>query len=134
MRNALHVLPSLLLGISQLLLGCQRKADAPQPVNQTCDNERVLEVYQDRKAKVIRTELDRYCLTVDEQDLAGSSFRLANVLVPAAAGDIPAAYRVEGLLVLLSGRKKSCYGLTSLPNVYNAFGYKLEVDAIKKAE
>ena len=112
---------------------CSKKNIVP-PVGQTCDNEHVLEVYQDRKAKVIKTELNRYCLTVDPSDLASGSYQLPNVLVPAADGDIPVQYRVEGLHVLLTGRKKSCYGLTSLPNVYALFGYKLEVDTIKKIE
>lgn len=116
-----------------LLLACSgcSKKNGIKPTGQTCDNEQVLEVYHDREAKVITTELDRYCLTVDEHDLASSSYQLQNVLVPAAAGDLPAQYRVKGLRVLLSGRKKSCYGLTSLPNVFNEFGYKLEIDAIK---
>ena len=134
MKNALLIMSSLLLVTSQLLLGCQQKEEAPQPVGQTCENERVLEVYQDRKAKIIKTELNRYCLTVDLVDIASSSYQLPNVLVPALDGDIPAQYRIEGLHVLLSGRKKSCYGLTSLPNLFNSFGYKLEVDAIKKLE
>jgi hypothetical protein len=123
------------LSLSPLLAssGCSEK-NSVTPVGQTCDNERVLEIYQNREAKVIKTELNRYCLTVDPDDVAGSSYRLPNVLVPVSESDIPAQYRVEGLHVLLSGRKKSCYGLTSLPNVYALFGYKLEVDTIKKSD
>lgn len=99
---------------------------------QTCADEHVIEVYKDREAKVIKTELDKYCLTVDAADLSlpgGYGYKIQNVLVPAT--DLPTSYRVEGLHVMLTGRKKSCFGLTSLPTTFGTFGYKLEVDTIK---
>lgn len=110
--------------------GCSEKATVSP--TQTCADEHVIEEYKDREAKVIETEQDRYCLTVDAADIAlagGYGYQTKNVLVPAT--DLPTIYRVGGLHVLLSGRKKSCYGLTSLPTTFGSFGYKLEVESIK---
>lgn len=110
-------------------IGCKKASiDAPSP-GPTCADEHTLEVYQNREAMVIRTELKRYCLTVDSTDLAQGNYRLQNVLVPTT--DLPSQYQVMGLHILLSGRKQSCYGLTTLPNLSNTFGYKLEVDELK---
>jgi hypothetical protein len=133
MRNALPLILSVASAALLLLGGCKKEDIASS--TQTCPDEKVLEVYQSKEAKVIKTELDRYCLTVDAADVAlpgGYGYQIQNVLVPAA--DLPATYRVEGLHVRLSGRKKSCFGLTSLPTTFGAFGYKLEVDAIQAAQ
>ena len=108
--------------------GCTDKTDAT-PAGQTCADEHVLETYQNREAVVTRTQLDTYCLIVDTAALASGSYRLEQYLVPAVP--LPSQYQVEGLRVRLTGRKKSCYGLTTLPNLMSLFGYKLEVDNIQ---
>lgn len=124
-----NLLPFILgLASSLLLVGGCKKEDSTPP-NQTCADEHVLEVYQEKKAIVVRTELDTYCIIVDSTAIAHGSYLLDNYLVPIPS--LPAQYQVEGLQVTISGRKKSCYGLTTLPNLRNMFGYKLEVDAIK---
>lgn len=75
------------------------------------------------------TQLDTYCLVADPADIAQHSYHLENYLVPVPA--LPAQYQVEGLRVVFSGRKKSCYGLTTLPMLRGMFGYKLEVTDIQ---
>jgi hypothetical protein len=115
-----------------LLLGGCNKENSASP-NQTCADEHVLEVYQDQEAKVVLTQTDKYCLTVSPSDFAlnAGGYNPANILVPVSNDDIPTQYRIEGTHVLLSGRKKSCYGLTNHAAMFGSFGYKLEVDAIK---
>ncbi len=109
------------------MAGCSKdEGNAPQ---QSCDNEHVLASYQNREAVVTKTQLDTYCLIVDETALSSGRYLLDNYLVP--VHPLPAQYQVEGLRVLLTGRKKSCYGLTTLPNLRNMFGYKLEVDNLQ---
>lgn len=130
-----NVLPFLLSAASTtlLLLGSCKKEDSASP-NQTCADEHVLEVYQDREAKVIVADGKKYCLTVDAADVAGNGtgYNIGkDVLVPVTDTDIPSQYQVEGLHVLLSGRKKSCFGLATLSMLSGPFGYKLEVESIK---
>lgn len=108
--------------------GC-KKADGP---GQSCADERLLEAYHDREAVVVMSAPTTYCLVVDSGDIARGSYILENYLVPVPASALPAQYRVAGLRILLSGRKKSCYGLTTLPQLRTAFGYKLEIEAVRK--
>ena len=115
------------LSLSPLLAssGCSEK-NSVTPAGQTCDNERLLETYQDREAMVIKAGV--YCLTVAPEDLLDGNYRTENVLVPVTP--LPAAYQTVGLRVRVSGRKKSCYGLTTSPNFRHSFGYKFELDKI----
>lgn len=126
----MKILLGLSLSLALLLTGsgCTEKSDAT-PTGQTCENERVLETYQNREAVVTRTEPDTYCLIVDTAALSSGRYVHENYLVPVSP--LPAQYRVEGLRVLLTGRKKSCYGLTTFPDLRVMFGYKLEVDNIQ---
>jgi hypothetical protein len=122
-----------ILGASSTLLllaGCKKEENTP--VNQTCADEHVIEVYQDKKGIITKTELDTYCVIVDSTAIARGSYPLDDYLVPIPG--LPPQYQVEGLRVVISGRKKSCYGLTTLPNLRTVFGYKLEVDAIKASQ
>ena len=119
-------IPAALLMLGAMA-GCSK--DAGNALPQRCDNEHVLAAYQNREAVVTQTQWDTYCLIVDEPALASGRYLLDNYLVPVPP--LPAHYRVEGLRVLLTGRKKSCYGLTTLPNLRNMFGYKLEVDNLQ---
>ena len=123
-----------LLMISSLLIfgvvavaACNK--DTSNAPNQSCDNEHVLISYQNREAVVTRTELDTYCLIVDSAALSSGRYIHENYLVPVTP--LAAQYQVEGLRVLLTGRKKSCYGLTTFPNLMTSFGYKLEIDNIQ---
>jgi hypothetical protein len=119
-------IPSALL-ILAAMAGCSKDAGiAPQ---QSCDNEHVVASYQNREAVVTKTQWDTYCLIVDEPALSSGQYLLDNYLVP--VHPLPAQYQVEGLRVLLTGRKKSCYGLTTLPTLRTMFGYKLEVDKLQ---
>ena len=108
-------------------VGCTK--DTSTTPQQGCANERVLASYQNREAVVTRTEPDTYCLIVDEPALSSGRYTHENYLVPATP--LPASCQVEGLRVLLTGRKKSYYGLTTFPELRTMFGYKLEVDDIQ---
>ncbi|WP_125921704.1 hypothetical protein [Hymenobacter lapidarius] len=107
--------------------GCEK--DTSSIPSQSCDNERILASYQNKEAIVTRTQPDTYCLIVDSLDISKGSFLLDNYLVPSTP--LPVQYQVEGLRVLLTGRKKSCYGLTTFPTLRSSFGYKLEIDDIR---
>lgn len=122
--KTLHIWAALLASLL-LATGCKKDEDMP-----TCPGEYTLEVYRDRAALVVRTGPDTYCLTVDSTDLATNLYSEANVLVPARR--LPAEFRVGGLRVLFSGRKQSCYGLTTSPDLRTAFGYKLELNSVKR--
>jgi hypothetical protein len=112
---------ALLLAVS----GCDTPARVA-PTSQTCEEERVLETYHDREAMVIKAET--YCLTVAPEDLRTGNYLGENVLVPSVP--LPSAYQVVGLRVRISGRKKSCNGLTTAPQFRYTFGYKFELDTI----
>jgi len=110
--------------------GCKGQEAAPSnQASQSCAGESVLAVYRNQIAVVAMTQKDTYCLIADSAAIANHSYKLDDYLVPTTA--LPLQYQVEGLRVLFSGRKKSCYGLTTLPTLRNSFGYKLEVDAIQ---
>lgn len=121
------VLVSVLL---LLVSGCDKSAEVV-PVTQTCENERLLETYVAQEGMVIQGGGDEYWLTVALEDLQAGSYRLNNVLVPTQA--LPNSLKIEGLRVKVSGRKKSCYGLVTLPYLRTMFGYKFELDYIEKA-
>ena len=126
--------PATFLLASSLLFGgfgCDNK-DEMAPSGQTCEDERLLETYKDRQAVVAQTQLDTYCLLIYTGSPTSDDRILEKFLVPVPASSLPAQFRVEGARVLLSGRKKSCYGLTTLPNLRTMFGYKLEIDAVKQ--
>ena len=74
---------------------------------------------------------DQYWLTVASEDLQSGNYRIANVLVPTTP--IPDDLKINGLRVKVSGRKKSCYGLVTLPSLRTNFGYEFEVEKIEKA-
>ena len=121
------IVPVLLLVGVLASTGCSKDTSTtPAP---SCANEQVLASYQSREAVVTRTQLDTYCLVVDSTDLVTGSYQLDHYLVPAVA--LPAPFQTEGLRVLVTGRKKSCYGLTTLPQLRTMFGYKFEVEAIE---
>ena len=127
------VIPAFLMVGIVAGVGCSKDTsttpDTRTTPQQGCANERVLASYQNQEAVVTRTQLDTYCLIVDEPALSSGRYLLENYLVPVTP--LPARYQVEGLRVLLTGRKKSCYGLTTFPNLRTMFGYKLEVDDIE---
>ncbi|WP_460621257.1 hypothetical protein [Hymenobacter tenuis] len=120
---------AILFLLTAVLLTAGCKKDTSVHPNQSCDDEYVLATYQNKEAVVTRTEPNTYCLIVDENDLASGQYTLDNYLVPVFP--LPSQYQVVGLRVLLTGRKKSCYGLTTLPELRTMFGYKLEVDNIQ---
>ena len=120
-----YSLASLLLLMS---VGCKKDAGP----NQSCAGEHLLEAYQDREAVVVISQGTTYCLVVDSSDIAHQNYGLENYLVPVPAAALPTQYRVAGLRVLLNGRKKSCYGLTTSSQLRTSFGYKLEIDAVRK--
>jgi hypothetical protein len=120
------------LSVLGMTMGASCKGQEARPstqANQNCAGESVLAVYQNQVAVVTMTQKDTYCLIADSAAIANHSYKLDNYLVPATA--LSPQYQVEGLRVLFSGRKKSCYGLTTLPTLRNSFGYKLEIDAIQ---
>ena len=119
--------PSLLVVGTLTAAGCEK--DMANPNGQTCANESVLAVYTSQEALITKTQLGTYCLIADPADISRGSYLLDNYLVPSAP--LPPQYQVEGLRVLLTGRKKSCYGLTTFPTLRTSFGYKLEIDDMR---
>lgn len=117
------------MGLLLLASASCKKEDGP---DQNCADEQLLEAYQEREAVVVLSQGTTCCLVVDSSDIARGSYGLENYLVPVPASSLPSQYRTVGLRVLLSGRKKSCYGLTTSPQLRTSFGYKLEIDAVKK--
>ena len=114
------------LALLLVVSGCGSPVDVA-PNKQTCDDEHLLETYQGREAMVIKAGI--YCLTVAPEDLQSGNYHTENVLVPTTP--LPLIYQAEGLRVRISGRKKSCNGLTTSPNFRHSFGYKLELDEIE---
>lgn len=118
-----------LMGLLLLASASCKKEEGP---SQSCAGEQLLETYQNREAIVVLSQGTTYCLVVDSSDIARRSYGPENYLVPVPASSLPSQYRAVGSRVLLSGRKKSCYGLTTSPQLRTSFGYKLEIEAVKK--
>jgi len=125
MRQSLWPFVALMLWCGNS--SCTEK-EAADP-NQTCPDEHVLEVYQNRLAVVVGSD-GVFSLIVDSTDIARGSYAAQNYLVPATP--IPAQYQVAGKRMRLTGRKKSCYGLITSPYTRTLFGYKLEVDQLEE--
>lgn len=123
------------LSVLGMTMGASCKGQEARPstqANQNCAGESVLAVYQNQVAVVTMTQKDTYCLIVDSTALSSGRYIHENYLVP--TNPLPTRYQVEGMRVLLTGRKKSCYGLTTFPDLRTSFGYKLEVDNIQSKQ
>jgi hypothetical protein len=119
--------PLSAFSLTLLLMGGCKKEDSTLP-NDACADERTLEVYQGVDAVVVNAS-GVLCFVVDVDDIARGSYKAQNYLVPVPG--ISSQGRTWGEHVVISGRKKSCYGLVTSPNLRTTFGYKLEVNSIK---
>jgi len=113
--------------LSLLLMSGCKKEDNVSP-NDTCSDERTLEVYQDVDAVVVSAS-GVLCFVVDEDDIAKGQYEGQHFLVPVP--NISFQGHTWGERAVLSGRKKSCYGLVTFPDVRTMYGYKLEVNSVK---
>jgi hypothetical protein len=113
--------------LSLLLIGGCKKEDSISPAD-TCADERTLEVYQDIDAVVVEAS-GVLCFVVDKDNIAKGSYEIQHFLVPVPT--ISFQGHTWGERAVISGRKKSCYGLVTLPNLRNNFGYKLELNSVK---
>jgi hypothetical protein len=123
------ILPFALSAFSLTLLlmsGC-KKEDITSS-NDTCADEKTLEVYQDVEAVVVEAS-GQLCLVVDADDIAKGQYEGQHFLVPIPA--ISFQGHTWGEHAVISGRKKSCYGLVTFPNVRTMYGYKLELTSVK---
>lgn len=95
----------------------------------TCDNEEILEIFNNVEAKVIKFYDKGYILTVNQEDFEDEFFIYASdddILVP-CNWESPFQNNTR---VIISGRKKSCCGKLSFPNEFRTFGCKFEITAI----
>jgi hypothetical protein len=123
------IIPSALSAASLTLLlmsGC--KKDDITSSNDTCADEKTLEVYQDVEAVAVNAS-GQLCFVVDADDIAKGQYEAQHFLVPIPA--ISFQGRTWGERAVISGRKKSCYGLVTFPSVRTMYGYKLELASVK---
>lgn len=116
------------IALSTLLLtgGCKKEEITSS--DNTCADERTLEVYQDVDAVIVSAS-GRLCFVVDADDIAKGQYPAEHFLVPVP--EISFQGHTWGEHAIISGRKKSCYGLVTFPDVRTMYGYKLEVNSVK---
>ncbi len=76
---------------------------------------------------------DQYILSTETLDFDGASYSIGeNLLVP--CGDslsVPVEFRKQSLRVMVSYKRKECYGALTSPDMHGAYGYYIDLTAIR---
>lgn len=131
---------STLLAVSFLHLQCKDSDNQPGPCD--CESKSVKKEEKNIEAVVVyimgnqpegNQGPDRYVLSTAPRDFDGVTYSLGkNLLVP--CGDslsLPVPFRKHGLKVNVSYRRKDCYGALTSPQIFGAYGYFIDLTAIR---
>jgi hypothetical protein len=137
-KNSLILSTFLLVGCSLLNLQCR---DDPETQSANCDCQKgtVGKKKKDVEAVVVYMQggypgasqrPDLYVLSTDPADFERSSHVAGpNILVP--CDSLSTQYRKQGLRVLVSYRRKDCYGAITQPTMRSSYGYYVNLTAIR---
>jgi len=104
---------------------CSRKSVCEE----NCDNESVLEVITDQKARVIKLERFGFILSTNPKDFDRESYEASNEFIL-----VPCNWNYDfkpNTMVVISGKKKSCCNLIADPQVWGQYGCKFEITSIE---
>lgn len=110
--------------------GCYQEDSSENDMqNNNCENEIVNETIRNVRGKVVKVN-DVYSITTDVESLEESGYIIGsmNILVPY---NLEEKYRNEELQVIVSGYKKECCELLSLPQLRSGFGCQFEITSIE---
>ncbi|MET7257833.1 hypothetical protein [Dyadobacter fermentans] len=76
---------------------------------------------------------DQYILSTSPKDFGGASFSIGeNLLVPRQDSlSVSADFRKPGIRVIVSYKRKECYGALTSPDMHGAYGYYIDLTAIQ---
>ncbi|GGH35451.1 hypothetical protein GCM10007423_27090 [Dyadobacter endophyticus] len=76
---------------------------------------------------------DQYILSTEPKDFDGASYSIGeNLLAPCQESmSVPVDFRKPGLRVMVSYKRKECYGALTSPDMHGAYGYYIDLTAIR---
>lgn len=114
-----------------LIFGCKEEEPQMQTAcEKSCENEQVIESIHNGEYKVSKIENLPFQL-VPLSAINKGKTEPDEILVPC---NLPKEFQKEGLVVLVSGNKKNCCNLLTLPNYRVSWGCKFEISSIEKLE
>lgn len=132
-------LTMIALALLFALMQCTSDAPETQSANCDCQKATVEEEKKDIEAVVVYFQgnhpgadqrPDLYVLSTDPADFERSSHVAGpNILVP--CDSLSTEYRKQGMKVLVSYKRKDCYGAITQPTLHGNYGYFVDLTAIK---
>jgi len=113
-----------------IIFGCYQEDSTEDVIgNNNCESETVEETISNVRGKVVKVN-EVYSITTDMESLEVSGYIIGskNILVPY---NLEEKYRNVELQVIVSGYKKNCCGLLSLPQLRSGFGCRFKITSIK---
>lgn len=78
---------------------------------------------------------DQYILSIEPKNFDGASYSIGeNLLVPcrdSLSVSVPVDFRKPGLRVIVSYKRKECYGALTSPDMHGAYGYYIDLTTIQ---
>lgn len=127
------------LALLLTLLQCTSKD--PDFQNRNCDCQRSAEKKEQKNVEAVMILIpanqpegylaeDQYILSTDPADFESTSHGIGkNILVP--CNSVPEQYRKAGSRVIVSYKRKNCYGAITLPQLRSNFGYFIDLTSIR---
>ncbi|MGV3600011.1 MAG: hypothetical protein ACO1N1_02345 [Dyadobacter fermentans] len=143
--NYFRTLPWRLVAPALLFALTNCASDDPAEQNRACDCNGAIadEAIKDKEAVVVLLEgnnpdgyqgPDMYILSTDPADFERTSHAAGpNILVPCVTSlSVPEEYQKQGLRVLVSYRRKQCYGAITSPVMRSNYGYFVHLINIQR--
>ncbi|MDQ6482591.1 hypothetical protein [Dyadobacter sp. LHD-138] len=128
-----------MIALALLFILAQCTSDDIQSEQCNCESATVTEENKDVEAVVVFIQgnnpngnqgPDNYVLSNDSADFKRSSHVAGpNILVP--CDSLSTNFRKQGLKVLISYKRKDCYGAITQPTLHGNYGYFVDLTAIK---
>lgn len=121
--------------VLMISLQCSQESDDPAADKCDCQTASIAEEKKDVEAVVVLItsyqDPDRfYVLSTEPKDFSTASHTGGrNILVP--CDSLPAQYQEAGTLLLVSYRRKDCYGALTSPNLRSFYGYYVDLTSTR---
>lgn len=122
-----------------MLVRCTTEDPDLQPANCDCQTSPVSEEEKDVEVVVVLISgnnapggnqgPDIYVLSTEPKDFEATTYHVGkNILVPCSF--LPVGYQKAGSRLVVSYKRKECYGAISLPELRSNFGYHVDLTSI----
>lgn len=132
-------LSTVIILITVFLLNeeCTRDADDPSREKCDCQTALLMKEKKDVEAVVVLItsyqDSERYVLSTEPNDFAMASHTVGeNILVPCDL--IPTQFQQAGMKVIVSYKRKKCYGAITQPTFHSYYGYYIDLKSIRKEQ